>query len=274
MATQNIAKLQDNTGKVIYPVTHMNAVVGIHDELDKLKQSGNVSPMVEITYDEIVALRDAGELVPGMMYRITDYTCTTTQEDTQSAHNDFDIIVTAVDVDKVSETAHAIRRAGDTYFENSNLEAWQIWYTLNNDVTKYGWADSENGKGVVYRMIDEFNNDCPYDFKSIQFKRYWTDGITVKNETVCKGYFTLVGDQKLSCPDYNDFIWVYTFCYISNYFEVFYDHAPSNSILDVSLNIIPSQEFDSHYLCPEICQYNKIGIHRGIIICDDNYNVW
>ena len=28
------------------------------------------------------------------------------------------------------------------------------------------------GKGVIYRMIDEFGNDCPYDFKNIVFKRY------------------------------------------------------------------------------------------------------
>lgn len=213
MTTQNIAKLQDNTGKVIYPVTHMNAVVGIHDELDKLKQPGNVSPMAEITYAEIVALRDAGELIPGMIYRITDYTCTTTQDDTQSAHNDFDIIVTAVDVDKVSETARAIRRAGDTYFENSNLEAWQIWYTLGNDTTKYGWADPENGKGVVYRMIDEFNNDCPYDFKSIQFKRYNTTITSLSSDL--SGYFawersTNMGMISLNIND--EYIWCYTFC--------------------------------------------------------------
>ena len=28
----------------------------------------------------------------------------------------------------------------------------------------------EAGKGVIYHMIDEFGNDCPYDFKNIQFK--------------------------------------------------------------------------------------------------------
>lgn len=26
-----------------------------------------------------------------------------------------------------------------------------------------------SGKGVIYRMIDEYNNDCPYDFKNMQF---------------------------------------------------------------------------------------------------------
>ena len=30
---------------------------------------------------------------------------------------------------------------------------------------------AEGGKGVIYRMIDEFGNDCPYDFKNIQFYR-------------------------------------------------------------------------------------------------------
>ena len=33
----------------------------------------------------------------------------------------------------------------------------------------------EDGKGVIYRMIDEFGNDCPYDFKNIQFYRQWDE---------------------------------------------------------------------------------------------------
>ena len=32
-----------------------------------------------------------------------------------------------------------------------------------------------NFKGVIYRMIDEHNNDCPYDFKNIQFNRSAND---------------------------------------------------------------------------------------------------
>ena len=30
-------------------------------------------------------------------------------------------------------------------------------------------APREEGKGVIYRMIDEHNNDCPFDFKNMQF---------------------------------------------------------------------------------------------------------
>lgn len=62
---------------------------------------------------------------------------------------------------------------GDAYFQEAgaNLSAWQIWYSLDNDTSRFAWAVpiSEGGKGVIYRMIDEFNNDCPYDFKNIVF---------------------------------------------------------------------------------------------------------
>lgn len=37
-------------------------------------------------------------------------------------------------------------------------------------VTKFGYIRNYlpvSGKGVIYRLIDEFNNDCPYDFKNI-----------------------------------------------------------------------------------------------------------
>lgn len=53
-----------------------------------------------------------------------------------------------------------------------NLSAWKIRYCLDNDAERFVWADAENGKGVIYRMIDEWDNDCPYDFKNILFRRY------------------------------------------------------------------------------------------------------
>ena len=125
----------------------------------------------EILWAGLVALRDAGELIPGQQYRITDYTCTTVQANTQSAGHQFDIIVTADDVNKLNENAKAIKHSSDTYFANSKLEAWQLKYRLDNDTARFAWADSVNGKGVIYQMVDEFNNDVPYDFKNIQFKK-------------------------------------------------------------------------------------------------------
>ena len=145
----------------------------------------------------------------------------------------------ALDSKTLAERAWAMPHDGDEYFKNSKLEAWQLWYCLDNDVKRfmwadgggfkiedndtafrrnpssdtgdfYGWTDGETllftntlypavgtqtyddqfspadkvkeivagGKGVIYRMIDEFFNDCPYDFKNIQFKRWAVSGLT------------------------------------------------------------------------------------------------
>ena len=227
---------------------------------------------VHITWESLKNLRDNSLLTPGQQYRITDYECTTVQENTQSAGHPFDIIVTADSADKLNENARAADRkrellpwfehhesdpaeryfyvdsvviegltlyrwvsyeelnaaawkpnhrpqylltekrdvgigdvvwgyqviddgsyehnseyeAGGTlktivnvgegympgldYFANSKLEAWKLKYCLDNDATRFAWADEVNGKGVIYRMIDEFNNDVPYDFKNIQYQ--------------------------------------------------------------------------------------------------------
>ena len=304
------------------------------------------SNCVEIEWADLKDLRDNGQLKPGCWYRITDYECTTSQENTKSAGHQFDILVLATSASTLSEEARAIKHDNiynisfqngvtrkcyiyitsfeDTectivdcetllgmeavvlgseivinennktavvpgyestdltepdlqynYFQNSNLNAWKIWYCLDNDTTRFAWADdglypayvshpyildgehlefkgvkdfngslelfygtseqanryyesstcegwvlrnsgydeslfgtnrndwtaqlenddisvviicdnsfdepinvhsdelSENSiesKGVIYRMIDEHNNDCPYDFKNIMFK--------------------------------------------------------------------------------------------------------
>ena len=132
-----------------------------------------IANITQITYDELVTLRSNSELVPGREYRIIDYVTTTTQKDTRRAeeYHQFDIIVTADNESTLNEVARAIQHDGDTYFAGSDLNAWQIWYCLDNDTSRFAWADnSDNGKGVIYRMIDERGNDCPYDFKNIQFK--------------------------------------------------------------------------------------------------------
>ncbi len=146
--------------------------------LDNKIDTSTVSAMVSTTYAEIKDLRDNSKLKAGQLYRITDYVTTTTQENTQSAGHVFDVIVLATDVDTLNENAKAVKHEGDTYFANSNLDAWEIKYDLDNDTTKYAWADETNGKGVIFYMKDEWNNECPYDFKNIQFKRWAITNIT------------------------------------------------------------------------------------------------
>ena len=132
--------------------------------------SAKVDMMVETSWADLITLRNNGELIAGMQYRITDYVATTKQEHTESANNPFDIIVTADSEYKLNEVARAIRHNGDTYFpEFTKFEAWKIWYSIDNDSNRFYYA-APNGKGVIYRMIDEFGNDIPYDFKGIKMQ--------------------------------------------------------------------------------------------------------
>lgn len=145
-------------------------------EVAKLGQL-TIKRITRISYSELVNLRDNGNLIPGMWYELIDYRATTTQDNTDYAGNDFDILLLATSNNTLSEEARACRcyryvgdEIHDYYPSDTNFEAWKIWYCLDNDTSRFFWADEENGKGVIYRMIDEFGNDCPYDFKNIRFK--------------------------------------------------------------------------------------------------------
>ena len=143
---------------------------------DKIGAATNYT--IELTYAELKNKRAAKKLVPGQTYRITDFVTTTTQTDTRSAGHPFDIIVVADDAGTLNENAHACLHDGDTYFADCKLEAWELKYCLDNDTTRFAWADTTNGKGVVWWMKDEWNNECFYDFKNIQYKRWKVTGAT------------------------------------------------------------------------------------------------
>ena len=60
------------------------------------------------------------------------------------------------------------------YWVNSESDGEGV-YALTERIVYNGsfiWPDRtgiENGKGVIYNMIDEYGNECPYDFKNIKF---------------------------------------------------------------------------------------------------------
>ena len=166
----NVKKvIEDNELVTATALTNLDTRV-VQLEYKGSNQGASSNQIIAISYTDLKTLRDNAQLVPGQQYRITDYTCTTTQENTRAVGHVFDIIVTADDASTINEVARAVKHDGDTYFAECDLNAWKIWYCLDNDTTRFAWADSANGKGVIYRMIDEFNNDIPYDFKNIQFK--------------------------------------------------------------------------------------------------------
>lgn len=263
------------------------------------------SSATNITYSELKAKRDGGTLSPGQFYRITDYVTTVNPEEyayARSAGHQFDIIVRADSEIALNEQAWAIQHEGDTYFAASNLQAWELKYTLDSiyfsmpskvitvtipdqdtiefyeyDVIVLGghtykrlWVfDAElsfhvildslevgetvyghqgkfeefdpselieigtitsivdpspiSGKGTITWMKDEWGNECPYDFKNIQFKRFkgidengdrgFSDEgnlyyILADLNNLPSGIITQDGEDVI---DPEDFIWAYTF---------------------------------------------------------------
>ena len=73
---------------------------------------------INIAYSDLMLLRDGGNLMPGVKYRITDYVTTVDQEDCRSAGHPFDLIVTAIDNHTLDEHATAtLPSSGDDYFD-------------------------------------------------------------------------------------------------------------------------------------------------------------
>lgn len=116
----------------------------------------NFFNMQQVTYSELVELRDNGELVSGKYYRIIDYIATANSESGYTPTNvPLDIIIMALTEDTLCQEGYAVKRSGYTYSSNTNdafKQTIKIYYSLDNDIDEYDWADAENGKGVIYRM--------------------------------------------------------------------------------------------------------------------------
>lgn len=179
----------------------------------------------DVTYAELAAIKSAGTLVPNDLYHITDYNTIVDSRFTdevlyQSAGHAFDLTVKATGTNTLSEEATASLHEGDTYFAKCDLSKWKIWYCFDNDLNRFGWASTE-GKGVIYRMIDEYDNDCPYDFKNIQFRRCRITSIgpafSFLQDTIVgdRGWFVNSGSSYTGLNpltvDFSSEYWFYTF---------------------------------------------------------------
>lgn len=171
---------------------------------------GEVDLMQEVTYSELKNLRDNGELIPGLSYRITDYDCMTFQKNTRSAHNQFDVIVTADSSNALNENARAINHVfkseGDTnvtyitlrfgsdhqlYFTYNGEKVWAFLYDEDDDT--YIWSsqigDVTSKKAEVYnpsqiyydgeRIYVDGYNDMHINIMSVELRGQYTGKTTV-----------------------------------------------------------------------------------------------
>lgn len=146
--------------------------VSVNGQVYDLGGSSAVEP-VEITYSELKALKDSSGLVPGQRYKITDYETIIKTDDigtdaqiprVKSANHRFDLTVTANSTNSFDALAKASKNKDDSYFNNSNLDAWTVYYCFDND-SEYPVDD--NCKGYIYKMVDEYNNEANFDFKNV-----------------------------------------------------------------------------------------------------------
>ena len=89
---------------------------GDWSEIDTSGGGGGGGSIISKTWAALKFLRDTKTLVPGQSYRIIDYTTTIVQANATSAGHDFDVIVTALSDNELSEDAKCVRKDGDTYF--------------------------------------------------------------------------------------------------------------------------------------------------------------
>lgn len=185
--------------------------------------------ITNIEYANLKNLKDNNLLIPGQYYRIIDFVTTVNPalEEVRSANHQFDVIVKADSTSILDENAAAMwhSTSEEDYFHTNDLPGWKLKYTLDNSIVE--WGDLENGKGVIYKMEDEFNNQFLYDFKNIQYKLYKvrdshpnrviTSGQTtnyVLNGKYC-GLKQVIQNEgegmQLSILDEDDYIWCYTF---------------------------------------------------------------
>ena len=279
-----------------------------------------VTPILK-TWAQLKDARDAGNLIPGQYYRITDYVTTSMAANTRSAGHRFDIIVRADSKNTLNEQAWAVKHDGDTYFEGARLEAWELKYNLDNvqwsqkvgtliedendgytalsigtvdidgetyilwdasefeedyglnrlvSLTKEVGADllqfdaetgeivedgytttiaevigeyTEPGKGTITWMKDEWGNECAYDFKNIQQKR-WKVTDELERDSLNGKYLGVLNNLpvKLSIEDEEDFIWAYLYS-VYDYdggTQDTTDHSLSGRVHDMDTNFTVS----------------------------------
>lgn len=135
----------------------------------------------EVTYEELMQLQAAGELVPNRVYHITDYEASLNDDYINSGKArltpietngyQFDILVRAISHYELSEEARICAKQNSGFFANDlyRVREWKIRYIAKPNVAKLvsDWG-SPTGKGVIVRMEDPFGNVTPYDRLGIQ----------------------------------------------------------------------------------------------------------
>ena len=125
--------------------------------------SGNYVPVIEVTYDELVDLKNTSSLVKGQNYLLTDYMTTYIQPVTnvnKSSGVIEPLIITATDINKLHNQCKSTLYPQDI-----------VYYEITGDIGNYFGTEGFT-KGKIYRRIDTLrNNDIGTDWRHVKYYR-------------------------------------------------------------------------------------------------------
>lgn len=140
------AIIEERTRAVTAEQANAGAIANIRQEIE---EEGGLSPLLmeSLTYDELATKIRRNLLMPGRKYRINDFCTYVNQEGCAMAGKPFDVVVTAIAENKLSEHATAMPHPGDeSKFARGHMEAWKLLYTVDRE--RFGW-----GMGRVVMII-------------------------------------------------------------------------------------------------------------------------
>ena len=135
----------------------------------------NYVPAIEVTYDELVNLKNTSALVKGQNYLLTDYMTTYTQPVTNVSKSSGVIeplILTAVSENQISNVCRSTLYPQDIVY-------YEITGDIGNRYRTEGFT-----KGKIYRRIDTIkNNDIGTDWRHVKYDRDGVDKLLFENYT-------------------------------------------------------------------------------------------
>jgi hypothetical protein len=284
--------LEYNTGDVL-PVTGMFYGTKAHN-VDTKEDSywdgtawvvyaigGDVDPVVmDVTYAELKDLKDTSTLVPGGLYKMTDFKTIYTQPisevintSTQGIADGLDttvepLILKAISADVLQKEVISVLHSTDT-----------IWYDIDLDLTRGGAA---HRGAIIYRKDNTHNLATEWDWRSIKFRRYattadaWDSTVTyAKKDTVRIGdriYMSVVADNLNNDPATTDNSkWMTLFYDLTSRPYLKYIHCKSNTDdMDTTwhMNVVESDYTDFYTFAFTTDLSNS----SGVLDADIHYN--
>lgn len=104
---------------------------------------------VPVTNETLLEMMRAKKLIPGQMYRITDFITHGDAFAAADQEQPLDILVMATGETTLSESALAMEHDGDTHFNAANVQGWQLGFTPTINTARFPDADPL-WKGLVY----------------------------------------------------------------------------------------------------------------------------